>query len=387
MMPIAWLLAGCMAVPLIVFSLECLSGLAAARPSETAGPAPPFAVLIPAHDEMAGIGAVVAAVRRQLRPCDRVLVVADNCSDATAEMAMRAGASVCRRTDPARAGKAFALDHGRQALRADPPKVVIVLDADCLPDPGALARLAAEAHGRQAAVQARNLLSCAADAPPIVRISSFAFLVRNLVRQRGLRRLGGPALLQGTGMALPWRMFDGAPLATASLVEDMRLGLDLVLAGRPVRFEEGAGVVSAAASQTATRAQRTRWEHGAMATAAEYLPRLLAAGFRGRPRLLLLAADLLVPPLALLVTAACLTGGALLLLALMGGGAGPFALLAGSGLLFAVTLALTWHEFGRALLPVGTLARLPLYVLWKQPIYRGLVSGFERRWVRTSRAP
>ena len=190
------------------------------------GRAPRFAVLVPAPDDAAGIGAAVAAIRRQLRPGDRLLVVADNCSDATAELAMRAGAAVCRRHDPARAGKAFALAHGRAMLRTDPPQVVIVLDADCLPEAGALTRLAVGAAGG-VAVQASNLLRCGPHAAPLVRISTFAFLLRNLIRQRGLRRLSDRALLQGTGMALPWRMFDAAPLATASLAEDLRLGLDL----------------------------------------------------------------------------------------------------------------------------------------------------------------
>jgi hypothetical protein len=383
---VAWALAAFAAAPLLVFALECLVGLRPDRAPAPAGHAPPFTVLVPAHDEAAGIGVVVAAVRRQLRPGDRLLVVADNCSDATAELAVRAGAAVCRRHDPARAGKAFALAHGRAMLRADPPGVVIVLDADCLPEPGALVRLAAGA-ARGDAVQASNLLRCGPDAGPLVRISTFAFLLRNLIRQRGLRRLSGRALLQGTGMALPWRMFDAAPLATASLAEDLRLGLDLALANYAVRFDEGAAVWSPAASQGATRAQRTRWEHGSLATAAEYMPRLVAAASRGRPGLLVLAADLLVPPLSLLVALVGAVGGALLLLALAGGPAGPLMLLAAAACLFGGALALAWRGYGRTLLPASALLRLPLYLLWKQPIYARLLAGSERRWVRTSRVP
>ena len=52
------------------------------------GPArPPVAVLVPAHDEAGGIVATLASITRQLRPGDRLLVVADNCSDETALLA------------------------------------------------------------------------------------------------------------------------------------------------------------------------------------------------------------------------------------------------------------------------------------------------------------
>ncbi len=52
------------------------------------------AVLVPAHDEAAGIGATLRAIQAQLAPGDRVLVVADNCSDDTAALARSADAEV-----------------------------------------------------------------------------------------------------------------------------------------------------------------------------------------------------------------------------------------------------------------------------------------------------
>ena len=77
-------------------------------------------------------------------------------------------------------------------------------------------------------------------------------------------------------------MFDAAPLETASLVEDLKLGLDLAIAGQPVGFEDRAVFLSPASTQAATRGQRTRWEHGALATFGRYAPRLIARGLSGR---------------------------------------------------------------------------------------------------------
>lgn len=384
---LAGLLAVAVVIPMLILCIECVAGQARSRPHATPAIAPPFTVLIPAHDESTGIATVIAAVRCQLRAVDALLVVADNCTDATADLARAAGAPVCVRDDPERIGKAFALAHGRTVLRNAPKPVVIVLDADCTPEPGALHRLAATAAHAQGAVQGAYLLTVPIDADPVVRISSFAFLVRNLVRQRGLQRLSAPALLQGTGMALPWRLFDTAPLVTTSLVEDLKLGLDLALAGHPVLFEERARFRSPASGRAATTSQRTRWEQGMLTTAARYLPRLIAAGLTRRPALLLLAADLTVPPLALLIAIVCLVIVFLTVSAMATGTAAPLVLLIGVVLSLGGVLALTWMREGRAILPAAVLPALGRYILWKMPIYRGLLGRRQRAWVRTSRAP
>lgn len=380
MLTLAWLLAACAALPLIIVAAECLAG-GDTTTSGATGQVPPFAVLIPAHDEAAGLGEVIAAAKRQLRACDRILVVADNCTDDTAEVAIRAGAAVCCRRDNTMMGKAYALDFGRKALRAAPPAIVIVLDADCIPEPGALVTLAAPAHARNAAVQGRYLLTPTSD--PLVRVSSFAFFIKNDVRQRGLERLGGVALLQGTGMALPWPMFDAAPIANSSLVEDLQLGLDLALAGHSVRFEPNAGFASRAGSRAATRSQRTRWEHGSLANMTAYVPKLaIAAVTQRRIALLVLAADLLVPPLALLVGASATVLAALILFS---SAPGPMMLLVAGFALFAIALVRAWHSGGCALLPLSAFIALPRYLLWKLPIYGRLLVARERRWIRTSR--
>lgn len=97
-------------------------------------------VLIPAHDEAASIGQTIDSLLAQSRRPDRVVVVADNCSDATAEIARAHGAEV--RESVANADKkAGALN---QALRDVVPGLgdndtVMVMDADTVLDDGFLA--------------------------------------------------------------------------------------------------------------------------------------------------------------------------------------------------------------------------------------------------------
>src|SRR5690348_11281649 len=104
---------------------------------------PRVAVVVPAHDESAVIGRAIGSIRAQLPPGGRLLVVADNCTDNTASLAMTLGAEVVERHDTAHVGKGYALDCGvRYLAQTDPPDVVAFVDADCVVSAGAFDRLA-----------------------------------------------------------------------------------------------------------------------------------------------------------------------------------------------------------------------------------------------------
>lgn len=385
-----WAVCLSVALPVGMLALECVVGtLGAAEPEET-GEAPPFAVLMPAHDEAAGIARSVSDVMAQLRPCDRLLVVADNCRDETADIARGLGAWVIERHDPAHRGKAQALDHAAHIMGNDPLwhnralAVVILVDSDCSPEPGALQRLARTCAAREAVVQGAYLLVPPAGATPVVRMSCFAFMVKNLVRQIALRRLAGAVLLQGSGMAFPSAIFRRLDWSAASLVEDLDMGMRLVLDGMPVTFDERALILSAASSQGATAGQRRRWEHGMMQAMRLFAPRLLGAALRGQPRLAFLALDQMIPPTVLLLLVAGLVTG----LALIAGGlTEPVLILLLCDLALAIGLVLAWARHGRALLPWRALLAGPRYLVWKLPIFAQFVTRRQVQWVRTDRAP
>lgn len=382
---LAWLLALPPLLALTIFTLEVFAGLKPLPPLTGDAAAPKIAVLIPAHDEAAGIVGTVERLHADVPVGTRILVVADNCVDTTAARAREAGAEVVERSDPAQRGKGFALAFGRERLAVEPPEVVVVLDADCEFLPGGLERLAAAA-ATGAPAQAVNLLKPDRAAPPLVQISSFALLVKNLVRGRATSRIGGATLLTGTGMAFPWAVFAEAPLATDDLVEDLGLGLTLVRAGVRPRLVEQAHVRSGAAMQADALGQRKRWEHGFLATALRTAPRLIAGGLAGGSRAqLALGAHLLVPPLALLFAISALTLAPLAGFGLLSGRWGPaMVLLAGMVAACGATL-IVWLREGRAWLTGDALLRAPLYVLWKLPLYAGFLFAPEKRWVRTRR--
>lgn len=380
--------AALLAVPLAGYCAEVLGGLLPpARQTPQAGELT-IAVLMPAHNEAKVIAATVAATRAAMRPQDRLLVVADNCSDDTAAQARAAGAETVERHDPGNRGKGFALAHGMAGLAAAPPDCVVILDADCEPEPGAIERIARVALQRGRAVQACYLFRPDLAAGPVTRISNFAFMLKNRVRQRGMMRLGGTCVLTGSGMAFPWAQIAAADLANGEIVEDLVLGLRLAMAGLAPVYDDGAVVFSEGApSDEETVKQRRRWEHGFVGTALRFVPQLLRSrGSPGTRARLWTAWHLVVPPFMLLLALALLLAGLSGLAAVVGLASPGVALGVGALAGFPlVATALAWLLAGRAYLGLGDVLRLPGYLLAKVGIWRGFVTAREKDWAKTGR--
>src|SRR5262249_21057825 len=145
---------------------------------------------------------------------------------------------------------------------------------------GALNALVCQATATGRPAQGVYLIGTGREPDPRRRLSAFAVVLKNEIRPRGLDRLGPPCLLTGTGMAFPWKVIQAAHLGTGNIVEDMKLGADLALAGYPPRLCPAARLCGAAApDRQATVKQRTRWEHGHVGTLLTQAPRLVLAGF------------------------------------------------------------------------------------------------------------
>ncbi|MEN6452305.1 MAG: glycosyltransferase family 2 protein [Thermoguttaceae bacterium] len=402
---------GVLLLPIAVFAGECLAAILprGAGPNRKRGIAyespslalrasaeratPRTAVLVPAHDEQAGIERTVRAILATLSAGDRLLVVADNCTDQTASLARQAGAEVVERTNPDRRGKGYALQCGIQALATDPPDALIIIDADCRVEPETIEVLARRAVAAQRPVQARNLTEVdpwrgRARATSLEAVSVLANRFTNLIRPLGLARLAAPCRLTGTGMAFPWSLAAEMQLAGGNLVEDMQLGIDLAMQGCLAVYCAEVGVTSGLpAAGRAFVAQRTRWEQGHLRTAARQVPRLLAFGLRRRSwPLLAMAADLSIPPLALLIVlwlAVTLASGVAWA---VGGSPLPLLLAAVGGLSLAVSLGLGWAMFCRRHVPLPSLAAVPFYLLRKLPIYARMLVRRQDAWVRTDRS-
>jgi cellulose synthase/poly-beta-1,6-N-acetylglucosamine synthase-like glycosyltransferase len=343
-------------------------------------------VLIPAHNEETTLPRTLASIQTQLSPTSRILVVADNCSDQTSRVAHRAGVEVLERHDDLHHGKGYALAFGIEWLKTDPPDVLIIVDADTQLQPGALVRLQQAAITTGRPCQAVNLLSPPDRPTRWDWISTFAFRVRNLVRPLGNSVLGIPCPLLGNGMAIPWPVLDRVSLATANIVEDVQLGIDLTIAGfAPCLVREGRVSGTLPASTRSASAQRRRWEHGRLATIVRQVPRLVVEAVRQqRWELLWMAFDTAVPPLALVVMLVSLLSVVAIALTVVGQLWWPALVSLSAALLLALAIGTAWRKFGRDI-PGSALLVVPLYVLCKLPMYAAFVVQRQRQWVRTDR--
>ncbi|WP_020648773.1 glycosyltransferase family 2 protein [Solimonas variicoloris] len=349
-----------------------------------------FDVIVPAHNEAAVIARTLQSLARLDWPAEgfRRVVVADNCSDATAALARAAGATVFERHDLSRRGKGYALAHAFAASAAQGwADAVVVVDADSEVSPNLLEAFAARIeNGGAEALQAHYgvLNPLASWRTRLIEIAHGSF---HVLRSRARERLALSCGLRGNGWCVTHALLRAVPFAAFSLTEDLEYGLVLGLAGRRVHYahEARADAEMTSSAQVALR-QRQRWEQGRFALVRAFTPRLLGAWLRRRERVAFdLLCDLLVPPLSYL----CLH--VLLFLAVAGGA--PLAVPAlWPGLaaaLACVAVLVVYVLRGWALSDIGwrgalDLARVPLFLLWK---LRVLATRGLREWVPTSRHP
>ena len=172
LMFVSWILAataGLLSIPIAVLFVEVIAALNAvsAKASKIANPASGkrVAVVVPAHNESVGILPTVEDIKPQLHETDRLIVIADNCSDDTASVAAAAGAEVIARHDPEKIGKGYALGFGIAHLSSNPPDFVVFIDADCRIQADMIEGLVEECSTIQRPVQACFLMTAPKEIP------------------------------------------------------------------------------------------------------------------------------------------------------------------------------------------------------------------------------
>jgi cellulose synthase/poly-beta-1,6-N-acetylglucosamine synthase-like glycosyltransferase len=385
-------LACFLAIPVALFFLEVVAAISLPQQDCLVLPNKDchrrVAVLVPAHNESTGLLPTLADIKAQMGVFDRLLVVADNCEDDTAAVAAAAGADVIVRDDPQKIGKGYALAWGLRHLEMNPPDIVIVLDADCRLADAAMDRLVAACAMTRRPVQALDLMIAPEGSPINSRVVEFAWRVKNWVRPLGLKAIGLPCQLMGTGMAFPWDVIRSADLASGSIVEDLKLGLELTMAGKAPLFCPSATVTSEfPSSAEGVQSQRLRWEQGHIGMILTAAPRFIfVATTRGNVNLLALALDLTVPPLSLLgmlvMGMTAVTG----LATLFGVSSAATFVSMASLVGFIAAVFLSWLKYARDILPPRSILLIAPYVIGKLPLYRKMLSSKSgRQWIRTDR--
>ena len=200
---IIWGVALLLLFPSTILLVECFAASLLQNSKINSERPKNIVVLVPAHNEADNITQTLDSITPQLGDNDQLWVIADNCTDNTAAIARESGARVIERENATERGKGYALNHGIRLLEADPPEIVVSIDADCRVEKNTIDAIARLAKQRQRPVQAPYTMEPPENPTAKDTISVLAILVKNVVRPSGLSQLGLPSLLTGSGMAFP----------------------------------------------------------------------------------------------------------------------------------------------------------------------------------------
>jgi len=346
-----------------------------------------FAILIPAHDEEILLPRLLHSLDGLDYPRHlyTVHVVADNCTDRTAERARAAGAQTYVRTDPDHVGKGHALQWllGQVRERGGPCDAYVLLDADTLVAPALLRVFGAHLARGDRAIQAYyGVLN--ADASWQATLRHIALLLYNGLRPRGRDALGLSAGLRGNGMCFEATLLERGGWDASGLAEDAEFHLRLVGDGVRVRYAAQTSVLAEMpVSLRQAQSQNLRWERGRLQLLRSYGPGLLRMVIALRdPAPLDALAEQATPPLSVLTLLTTLTLAITAALRQRRARRMAVAVLLGQMGYVGTGLALARARPAVYL----ALLRAPLYAGWKLGLYLvALLGRRDRRWVRTQR--
>lgn len=354
-----------------------------------------FAIIIPAHNEEKVIEKTINSALRVRYPKELfdVVVVADNCTDQTAKIALQCGAIVFQRTDAARRGKGFALNWiipqvlGR--LPAPGYDACVFVDADSIMMPEFLEEMNISLHEGHRVIQSSDLVLDSSNSWR-VQLMLIAFALQNYVRLLGKSRLGLSILLKGNGMCFSSDVLRTMRWDESSLGEDLDMGVDLIRRGERIHFNPDAVVYALMPEQASSAAtQRIRWEGGRFASMRRRVPSVLQEAWKRKSLLLFEAGiDAAFPPLAILFLGSAFFALANVLFR-------SFGWMERDNMVVAwlvVILMMSAHcVLGLLLARVRfrnllALLYVPRYLIWKLGVYFSMLIGKTGKgWVRTER--
>lgn len=340
----------------------------------------PTAIIIPAYNEEAGIQRTI----NNLKKCTgtyEIIVIADNCTDQTSNIAKECGVRVIERNDKSNPGKHKALQYAFQILLNENFEIYIVIDADSIAYANLVEVVQNEIASGADAVQVFDgvLNSTGSNKLRMMKISYLAF---NLVRPLGRQFWGMSCGLFGNGMAFSKATLQSVPFKTESSVEDLAYHLSLVEAGKKVRFNPQSSVLAEMPSKHRIMAiQRVRWEGGRFKTAIKEIPKCFISALKGNLRLIEPLLDLLTLPLSYLIISFIIVSFIPMTFAL------PYAIFGISAVIFHIIVSMIIGKCGPR--DYLSLAFVPFYLIWKILLSFKIVQNvFQGNpWTRTERKP
>ena len=247
-----------------------------------------YAVLISARNEANVIGNLIKSINRQTYPAELidVFVVADNCTDNTAEAAREKGAYVYERFNDELVGKGYALDWLLDKIKTEHPEknydAYMVFDADNVVDPNFVEEMnKVFDNGYRIITSYRNSKNF--DENWITAGYSLWFLREAKFLNNARMQIGSSCAISGTGFLVSAEVIaHNGGWIHHLLTEDIEFTTDCIVNGEKIGYCEKAVLYDEQPqSFYQSYLQRLRWSKGFYQVFFKYGKRLIKGLFKG----------------------------------------------------------------------------------------------------------
>ena len=254
-------------------------------------PASRFLVLVPAHNEEAVIGDMIDNLNRMDYPRELYdfYIIADNCTDGTAEKARSLGAKVIetRKESPdAPTGKPIALKKaleiiGDYAQRYD---LMMIFDADNLMDTNMFREVNSQYLDKNKPDFIQCYLGSKNKSGVVAWFYYTSYTITNRFFQEAKYRLGLNCSIGGTGFATSTQyLAQRGGWTTMSLTEDFEIQVEATLAGKRILWNHNTRIYDEKPTRIrASLRQKTRWAQGHWFVALRNTGKVFSALFAKR---------------------------------------------------------------------------------------------------------
>ena len=240
-----------------------------------------FMAIIPAHNEEAVVANLIESLKNQTYDNNLydIYVIADNCTDNTAEVARNAGAIVLERFDPAHKTKGYALQWFlKQKIEENADyDAFFVFDADNIVDKDFIVNMNKKLCQGEDVVQGYRDIKNPTDNWITAGYALFYWSMHRLYHLARYN-IGLSPLLNGTGFMVKFDVVKPNGWETETLTEDIEFSLKRIIKGKKLGWATDAIVYDEQpTSFKQSWSQRSRWTVGHMQCLKTYTGQLYKA--------------------------------------------------------------------------------------------------------------
>lgn len=242
-----------------------------------------FMAVVSARNEEKVIANLIESLKEQHYPKNKldIYVIADNCTDKTAEVARNAGAIVYERFDETKKSKGYALEwFFDKVLEEFPDKydAFCVFDADNLVTPGFINKMNEKLCEGEKLVQGYRDIKNIGD-NWLSANSAIYYWTLNKLYHYARYNMGLSAFIQGTAFMVSMDIIkEEGGWHTTAITEDIEFSFTQIAKGRKIAWAQDAIVFDEQPTKLSqTWNQRLRWGVGHLQSMKKCLPKLLNA--------------------------------------------------------------------------------------------------------------